>query len=100
MEMQEKPIHQKEYRAIVKAGPHEGHKGPFMEAKVRGVRGNVTFSLLPPVWQDGDVVPELGTYVVLSDLREKTGGWRAYGARIHRPTTGDSKRVSRNRIKE
>lgn len=60
----------------------DGNHGPYALAKV-GERENAvffTFSLEPPVWNEGDI-PDEGMQVVLSKLRKKRAGWRALSAR-------------------
>jgi hypothetical protein len=62
-----------------------GLHGPFVVARSDRVAGSVTFSLDHPVWQEDDR-PEVGMVVILSDIRQKTAGWRAMQARYLRPT--------------
>lgn len=68
-------------RAIVTA-IREGHNGPYFLAECD--IGLVTVSLQAPVWLEKHL-PEGGIEVVLSDIRKKRLGWRAYSARFFRP---------------
>ena len=70
------------YKAVVEKildGKHE----PYAVASCNEL-GSITFSLNPKVWEEKDM-PELGMYVMLSDVRKKRAGWRAYSARFMRP---------------
>jgi len=53
----------------------EGRHGPYGVARFLKL-GSVTFSLKPPVWNEADF-PELGSYVILSQVRKKRAGWYA-----------------------
>lgn len=62
----------------------EGKHGPYAVTSVEGIEGSVTFSLQPSVWHEKNH-PELGTRVVLGDLRMKRAGWKALSARYVTP---------------
>lgn len=74
-------------KAIVQAIAHRSNRhGPYATAKVRGVKGLVTFSLRATVWQEGSV-PKTKDVVFLDDVRQKASGeWRAHVARFWRPS--------------
>lgn len=61
-----------------------GRHGPYVFARSAEIRGSITFSLNPQVWQESSQ-PTEGEIVVLSDLRRKDAGWRAHCARFMRP---------------
>lgn len=70
--------------AVVQKVIANGEHGPFAVATIDGFAGgSVTFSLVPPVWQE-KTRPEEGEHVVLDDVRKKRSGWRAYSARFYR----------------
>lgn len=71
------------YQAVVDKIIPRGRHGPYAVARCQDL-GMVTFSLDPPVWQEGEY-PELGTYVVLSKIRKKRAGWRAQSGRFVTP---------------
>ncbi|MGD0328142.1 MAG: hypothetical protein ABSB00_00290 [Minisyncoccia bacterium] len=73
----------KEYQAVVGKIIHNGKYGPYAVAHSQEM-GSVTFSLNPEVWQEEDW-PEPGMRVVLSQVREKSAGWRAKHARFTKP---------------
>ena len=84
----EEVMNTESYRAVVQAviqGPH----GPYVVATAKNLYGSVTFALARDVWQDSGV-PEPGAEVVLTDLRRKQAGWRAYSARFLRPADEQS----------
>lgn len=61
----------------------DGKHGPYAVGRDSKL-GVITFSLKPPVWQEGEY-PETGTIVEVSDIQKKKAGWRAKSARIVRP---------------
>jgi hypothetical protein len=68
----------------IKEGPH----GSYFLVDCEGL-GIVTVSLEKGVWQEKSW-PERGITVVLSDIRKKRAGWRAYSARFLRPSDKNS----------
>jgi len=62
----------------------KGGNNRYARATVANI-GVVTFSLQPPVWQEDMPSPERGTYVVMSNIYRKKGGWRAERCRLLRP---------------
>ncbi|MDD2913592.1 MAG: hypothetical protein PHS29_03085 [Candidatus Pacebacteria bacterium] len=72
-----------EYQAIVEKIVINGHHGPYAVARSEDL-GLVTFSLDEKVWQEKDF-PEPGILVILSDIRKKRAGWRAYSGRFFQP---------------
>jgi hypothetical protein len=76
---------QKTYRVIIEKIIRGGRHGPYAVGTSTELTGSVTFSLDPPVWNEGEY-PERGTYVVLSNLQKKRAGWRAQHGRFLRPT--------------
>lgn len=72
------------YNAIVQRIFLDGKHGPYVVASHEDL-GDITFSLVPPVWEETDL-PEHGTVVVLSTIRRKRAGWRAYSGRFFRPS--------------
>jgi hypothetical protein len=62
-----------------------GAHGEFVVTTARGIPGSITFSLSPDVWHE-ESRPQQGIKVVVSDLRKKRAGWRAYHARYMRPS--------------
>ena len=44
--------------------------------------GSITFSLNKEVWKEPKP-PELGSKVILQDIRPESKGWRAYNVRPH-----------------
>lgn len=71
--------------AVVERLVLNGKHGPYAVASAKGIQGAITFSLEPSVWHEQSN-PELGTLVILSDLRLKRAGWRAYSGRFVRPS--------------
>jgi hypothetical protein len=71
--------------AVVERLVLDGKHGPYAVATVKGIYGAVTVSLEQSVWHEQSY-PESGTLVILSDLRLKRAGWRAYGGRFVRPS--------------
>lgn len=71
-------------KALVKA-IKEGHRGPYFEAecKIEKEIMMVTVSLNRDVWQE-KAWPEGGMEVIISDIRKKRAGWRAFKARFYR----------------
>jgi hypothetical protein len=63
----------------------DGKHGPYAVASAKGIQGAITFSLEQNVWHEQSY-PESGTLVILSDLRLKRAGWRAYSGRFVRPS--------------
>ena len=64
-----------------------GNHGRYVVAISNDIEDSITFSLGKEIWQERDD-PEPGIYVVLSELRKKRSGWRAYKARFFRPNNG------------
>lgn len=80
-----------QFRAVVHAVV-EGKHGPYAIAEPEGLghcppgmEGSVTFTLLDGVWEE-DRWPEAGDYVLLSQIHQKRGGWRATKVRFYRPS--------------
>lgn len=73
------------YRAIVERVVLRGRHGPYVVASSDDLEGSVTVSLESPVWQDS-VVPERGMYLILSQVRKKRAGWRAFRGRLVQPS--------------
>lgn len=71
------------YQAVVEKIIPKGRHGPYVVARCQDL-GVVTFSLDPPVWQEGDL-PEPGMCVVLSKIRKKRAGWCAKSVRFVKP---------------
>jgi hypothetical protein len=76
---------EKTYRAIVQKVVLRGRHGPFAVATSEELEGSVTVSLESPVWQDS-VMPERGMYLILSQVRKKRAGWRAFSGRLVQPS--------------
>ena len=74
----------KSYNAVVHAIFLNGKHGPYAVASHTEL-GDITFSLDQSVWEDVDW-PEEGTIIVLSKLRKKRAGWRAYSGRFFQPS--------------
>lgn len=74
----------KKYKATVSKIFKEGPHGPYVVTNCEEL-GSVTFSLEPNVWKEEDW-PEEGITVLLSQIREKRAGWRAYHARFFEPS--------------
>jgi hypothetical protein len=74
----------KSYEAFVEKIVFGGKHGPYAVARSQ-VLGTVTFSMNEKVWQEKDW-PELGTCVVLSQVRKKRAGWRAQHGRFFEPS--------------
>lgn len=70
--------------AVVERLVLDGKHGPYAVATAKRL-GTVTFSLLQGVWHEQSH-PESGTLVILSDVRLKRAGWRAYSGRFVRPS--------------
>ncbi|QQR82145.1 hypothetical protein IPJ70_02570 [Candidatus Campbellbacteria bacterium] len=83
------PPQKKRWVCIVQRVYLEGPHGPYAVAQAEEdtpeLQGSVTFSLTPPVWKEKSF-PESGSAVILSDVRGKRRGWRAFNARPKRPT--------------
>ena len=76
---------EKRYVAIVQKIHPDGHHGPYAKATCDGLSGmTITFLLAPPVWNEKRF-PDEGSYVVLSELTKKRGGWRADSGRFLEP---------------
>lgn len=60
---------------------------PYAVAESPLVTGNITFTLTKDnsVWEENSH-PEIGTFVVLSELRKRDAGWRALKARYLQPS--------------
>ena len=63
-------------KAVVQKVITDGKHGPYAVASAEGLVGSITFSLEPTVWIEEDL-PEEGTIVYLTNLRQKRAGWRA-----------------------
>lgn len=74
----------KSYRAVVEKIIPDGRHGPYVVTRSDEV-GTITFALDKAVWQEEDR-PEPGMHVVLSQLRRKRAGWRAYRGRFVTPS--------------
>lgn len=72
------------YRAVVEKIIEGGRHGPYVVARSDEL-GSVTFSLDDPVWRESGR-PEPGTCVMLSQIRKKRAGWRAYRGRFIGPS--------------
>ena len=72
------------YIAIVEKVILNGRHGPYAVARCEGL-DIVTFSLQLPVWSDVDF-PEPGMCILLSKVRKKRAGWRAFAARFIEPS--------------
>ncbi len=61
-------------------------ENPYGVAYSEAVSGPITFSLNPAhdVWCE-ETYPDRGTKIILTRLRKKDKGWRAYQARYLRP---------------
>lgn len=77
-------MNDKSYNAIVQRIFLNGKHGPYAVAS-HELLGDITFSLQPPVWEENDI-PEHGIVVVLSLVRKKRAGWRAYFGRFFKPS--------------
>ena len=77
----------KEVVAVVQSVVAAGNHGRYAVTISDDVEGSITFSLRKDVWQEKKD-PEPGIYVVLSVLRKKRSGWRAYKARFFRLKNG------------
>lgn len=73
-------VKEKEVVAVVQSVV-AGNHGRYAVTISDDVEGSITFSLRKDVWQEKED-PEPGIYVVLSVLRKKRSGWRAYKARF------------------
>lgn len=71
----------REYIAVVDRVIYKGKHGLPYAFAISEEIGTVTFSLHNNVWQEPEF-PEPGMYVVLSKIRRKRAGWRAYSARF------------------
>ncbi len=68
---------------VQKLIPH-GRHGPYAVATSNSMKGcYITFSLRRDIWREKRQ-PEPGLHVMLSDIRKKERGWRAYRARFVR----------------
>lgn len=81
---------QEVYEAVVQKVVPTGMHGPFAVATCDGV-GTVTFALTREVWGEEDF-PEAGNVVLLSKIRAKRAGWRAYSAKFVTPQNSSSTR--------
>jgi len=68
---------------VIKVVP--GKHGDYAVAVSEEVEGPITFSLEEPTWNEEGPSPTPGTFVILEDIRKKSGGWRAEKARLLRP---------------
>ena len=71
--------------AVVQKLVLNGKHGEYAVVISEEIQGAITFSLKDCVWHEQSY-PELGTLVILSDLRLKRAGWRAYSGRFVRPS--------------
>ena len=74
----------KSYNAIVQRIFPNGKHGPNAVASHKDL-GDITFSLNQQVWTE-KYWPEEGDVVVLSEIRKKRAGWRAYSGRFFGPS--------------
>ncbi len=58
----------------------KGARSRYAVVDVPGFQGSVTFTLTNKVWK-GSTPPNDGIYVILSELEENNGRWRAQSAR-------------------
>jgi len=72
------------YPAIIEKVYASGPHGPYAVASSKKL-GSITVSLSPIIWKERDW-PECGTVVMLSDIRKKRAGWRAYIGRFLKPS--------------
>ncbi len=72
------------YTIIVEKIVQNGDHGPYAVTNDDNL-GSITFSLTPQVWKEKNW-PELGTYVVLSQVIRKRAGWRAQHGRFLQPS--------------
>lgn len=84
------------YQAVVVKIIRVGKHGPYAVAYTEEI-GSITFSLDGNVWQEKDW-PEPGMYVMLSQVRKKRAGWRAYHGRFIEPS--DEQQTSNRTKKE
>lgn len=75
---------EKNYQVVVEKIIPGGQHGPYAVGHSEEL-GSVTFSLDRKVWQEEDW-PEPGVYVVLTKIRKKRAGWRAYRGRFVKPS--------------
>jgi hypothetical protein len=61
-----------------------GKHGLYAVTTSTSIKGSITFSLHKEVWKE-DGIPERGNLVILTDVRRKPSGWRAYKACFLRP---------------
>lgn len=72
-------------KAVVESTVKNARHGPYATAKAEGVKGSITFSLLPEVWA-GKHWPDPGTSVYLDQLEQRRAGWRAKFGRLWQPS--------------
>lgn len=81
-------------RAKVTKVDTDGRYGPFAIAVADGFNGSITFFLGDEdLWPEASK-PDVGDFVLLSDLRKKQAGWRAMKARFFKP--GDEPQATSN----
>lgn len=85
-----------QYRAVVQRVVRGGQHGPYAVCTSEELEGSVTVSLESPVWED-EVLPERGMYVVLSQIRRKRAGWRAFKGRLVNPSDEKTSNTSKER---
>jgi len=80
---------------VIKTGP----KGPYAVARSKDedFTDSVTFSLGKDVWRE-EINPDLGVYVVLTNLAKRHAGWRANKARLFKPS--DQVKIETKKEKE
>ncbi len=71
------------YKAVVSNVFERGKYGPYAVGH-HSKLGSITFSLKKPIWEE-EKFPESGDVVILSSVRMKSAGWRAFGAKFCRP---------------
>lgn len=68
-------------KGVVSTIVKKSRNGPYATAKVSGIKGSITFSLLPDVWVE-EQWPTPGTSVCLGRLEQRRAGWRAGFGRL------------------
>lgn len=81
-------------KAVVQKIIPSGEHGPYAVATSDHLKGSVTFSLEPTVWEE-DEWPEEGTMVFLGKLRKKRAGWRAKYGRFLKPSDEQTERSNK-----
>jgi hypothetical protein len=73
------------YLAVVRDIIENGQYGAYGVAVSAQIRGTITFSLSPEVWQN-KVKPQPGFEILVWDIVKKPAGWRALQARLFKPS--------------